>query len=89
MAFEEEVVERSRLHEFGEALQIRFPTPEDLIIMKAIAHRPKDYEDIRTLVIKYQSLDLHRIERWVKDFAEVLETPDLWDKLKQILESER
>jgi predicted nucleotidyltransferase len=76
------------LHEFDNALQIRLPTPEDLIIMKAIAHRPKDYEDIRTLVIKYQNLDYQRIKRWVKDFAEVLEAPDLWTEIKQILESE-
>lgn len=27
MAFEEEVVERSQLHEFDESFQIRFPTP--------------------------------------------------------------
>jgi len=87
LTFEEEVVERSVLHEFDEALQIRLPSPEDLIIMKAIAHRPKDYEDIRTLVIKYQDLDYKRIERWVKDFAEVLETPNLWPEIKRILES--
>ena len=87
MTFEEEVIERSVLHDFDETLKIRFPTPEDLI-MKAIACRPKDYEDIRTLVSKYQNLDVQRIERWVKDFAEVLETPDLWKNLKQILESE-
>lgn len=54
--------------------------------MKAVAQRPKDYEDIRTLVIKYQDLDTRRIERWVRDFAELLGTPDLWNKLKQILE---
>ncbi|MBM3153202.1 MAG: nucleotidyl transferase AbiEii/AbiGii toxin family protein, partial [Chloroflexi bacterium] len=42
LPFEEEMVERSTLYEVDEALQLRLPTPEDLIIMKAIAHRPKD-----------------------------------------------
>ena len=88
MAFEEEVVERSVVHEFDEALQVRLPTPEDLIIMKAIAHRPKDYEDIRMLVMKYQNLDYPRIEHWIKSFAEILETPDLWNEIKRILKSE-
>jgi hypothetical protein len=32
---------------------------------------------------------VEEIERWVKDFAEVLETPDLWNEPKQILESEK
>ena len=88
MEFEEEMVKRSVLHEFDNTLQIRLPTPEDLIIMKAIAHRPKDYEDIRTLAVKYQNLDYQRIKRWVQDFAEVLEAPEIWTEVKQILESE-
>jgi len=85
LPFEQEVVERSSIQEFDDALQVRLPTPEDLIIMKAIAHRPKDFEDIRTLVDKYPSLDHRRIERWVKDFAELLETPELWGQIEKIL----
>lgn len=88
LPFEEEVVERSVLREYEDALEVRVPTPEDLIIMKAIAHRPKDYEDIRKLAIKYQNLDYERIERWVKDFAEVLETPELWGQIEKILKGQ-
>lgn len=85
LPFEEEVVERSSLQEIDDALSIRLPTPEDLLIMKAIAHRPKDLEDIRTLVIKYPNLDIKRIKRWVTDFAEILEMPDLWKLIESIL----
>lgn len=84
LPFEEELVERSDIKSFAD-LSIRLPTPEDLIIMKAIAHRPKDLEDIRTIADKYPKLDVKRIERWVKDFGEVLETPDLWDLIKSLL----
>lgn len=85
MPFEEEMVERSTLHQVDQSLQIRLPTPEDLIIMKAIAHRPKDLEDIRTIADKYPNLDVKRIENWVKAFGEVLETPDLWELVKSLL----
>ncbi|MGQ9832678.1 MAG: nucleotidyltransferase [Candidatus Villigracilaceae bacterium] len=68
-----------------EPRQLRLPTPEDLIIMKAIAHRPKDLEDIRTLANKYPNLDMKRIEEWVKAFGEVLETPELWEMVKPLL----
>lgn len=87
LPFEEEMVERGETKSFAN-LSARLPTPEDLIIMKAIAHRPKDFEDIRTLVDKYPALDHRRIERWVKDFAEALETPELWGQIEKILKQQ-
>ena len=88
MPFEQEVIERSSIHEFDDSLQVQLPTPEDLIIMKAIAHRPKDLEDIRTLSVKYTKLDFARIERWIKEFAEFLETPELWGQIEKILKQQ-
>jgi predicted nucleotidyltransferase len=85
LPFEQEMVERSVVHQVDEALQLRLPTPEDLIILKAIAHRPKDMEDIRILTDKYPNLDIPRIEKWVKQFADVLEMPSLWDDIAGIL----
>ncbi|MBI3168745.1 MAG: nucleotidyltransferase [Chloroflexi bacterium] len=84
LPFEEEMVERGSTKSFAN-LSIRLPTPEDLIIMKAIAHRPKDLEDIRTIADKYPNMDVLRIEKWVKAFGEVLEAPNLWDVIKPLL----
>lgn len=84
LPFEEEVVERSVVHELG-GLRIRLPTPEDLIILKAVAHRPKDLQDIRDLTNKYPALDRQRIERWVRDFGETLDEPELWKEIETIL----
>lgn len=87
LPFEEQMVERGSVKSFAN-LAARLPTPEDLIIMKAVAHRPKDFEDIRTLVDKHPNLDYRHIEYWVKSFAEALEFPKLWDEIKQILNSQ-
>ena len=84
LPFEEEAVERSVIHNLG-TLSIRLPTPEDLIIMKAIAHRPKDLEDVRTIAEKYQTLDVERIKQWVSAFAEILEQPELWNQIEPLL----
>ena len=84
MPFEEEMVERGIVQSTS-TLSIRLPSPEDLIIMKAVAHRPKDLEDIRTIVDKNPQLDVARIKQWVKQFAEVLEMPSLWDDIEGIL----
>ncbi|GAB4485702.1 MAG: hypothetical protein Fur0016_11350 [Anaerolineales bacterium] len=85
LLFEEEMVERSILKTSG-ALSIQLPTPEDLIVMKAIAHRPKDLEDIRSIVASNSHIDKTRIEQWVRAFGEALEMPELWPKIKAILE---
>ena len=84
LPFEEEMVERAQVKTVKK-LSVRLPTPEDLIIMKAIAHRPKDLEDIRGVVDAQATLDLKHIELWVKAFGELLETPDLWKQIEEIL----
>jgi hypothetical protein len=81
LPFEQEMVERSVVYKIDDTLNIRLPTPEDLIIMKAIAHRPKDLLDIQGLIQKHSNLDRDRIQNWVIQFADLLETPELWDDI--------
>ena len=87
LPFEEEVVERGITRTFAN-LSARLPTPEDLIILKAVAHRPKDLEDIRVVAGNFPNLDIRRIEQWVKAFADVLEQPELWEQIEPLLKSE-
>lgn len=85
LPFEVEMVERSRIVDVG-AIRLRLPTPEDLIIMKAVAHRSKDLSDIRTIVANQLHLDIECIRFWVQQFGEALDLPDLWDRISQLLE---
>lgn len=85
LRLEEEIVERSIRYDAG-ALIVQLPTPEDLIILKAVAHRPKDLLDIREIVDNNLNLDLARIKRWVKDYAKTMEAPELWNDIKKILQ---
>jgi predicted nucleotidyltransferase len=84
LLLEEEMVERAIVRSTP-ALTVRLPTPEDFIIMKALAHRPKDLEDIRTVVERNPGLDVARIEQWVKAFGEILEMPNLWRDIEKML----
>jgi len=83
LPFEEEMVKRAIVQSIG-SLSIRLPTPEDLIIMKAIAHRPKDLEDIRTIIDKNPGLDVDRIKQWILSFGEILETTTLWGDIAEL-----
>ena len=84
LPFEVEALGRGKVFKKGE-LKFRLPTPEDLIIMKAVAHRPIDMEDIRCILEVNPSLDFKRIKYWVKEFAKVLEMPEIFDDLKKLL----
>ncbi len=81
LPFEYEMVDRSQVHRIDDQLEIHLPTPEDLIIMKAIAHRPKDLLDIQGVIRNYPHLDRDRIQNWVTQFADLLERPELWEDI--------
>jgi len=84
LPFEVEAVERSREYDTG-SLTVRLPTPEDLIILKAVAHRPKDMTDIATVLNAHDDLDTERIIFWVQQFAELLEIPEVLTELEDII----
>jgi len=84
LPFEIEMVERSSVVEVG-LTRLRLPTPEDLIILKAVAHRPKDLQDIQAITNSHPDLDKQRIKFWVEQFGEALELPNLWGDIEKLL----
>jgi len=53
-------------------------SPEDLIIHKTIANRPKDWSDIEGVLIEQmEHLDYAYIEDWLDQFAQALEQPEI------------
>lgn len=84
MPFESEMIARAQDVTLSN-LELRLPTPEDLIIMKAVAHRPKDLEDIRAIAASHPVLDRERIHFWVEQFGEALDLPELWKMISQLI----
>ena len=84
LPFEREVIARAQTIEAG-GLRISIATPEDLIIMKALARRPQDVADIVGIVEVQPDLDVERIRRWVREFSSVLEMPEILDDLELLL----
>ena len=85
LPFEEEMINRSKLVPLGN-VNLRVATPEDLIIMKMIAHRAQDIRDIVNLVRVCPQLDFERIKYWVHEFALVLEDPELDHELLELIQ---
>jgi len=78
------MVERSNLVMIGD-IKIQLPTPEDLIIMKSIARRPKDLIDIQAISASNPDLDQSRIRYWIEQFGEALDMPNLWEEISVLL----
>lgn len=52
--------------------EVKFASLEDVIIHKIIAGRPRDMEDVETILIKHQEYDSGYIEKWLREFDESL-----------------
>ncbi len=48
--------------------EVCFASPEDVIIHKIFAGRPKDIEDARTIILKNSDIDINYICDWLKQF---------------------
>ena len=88
LPFEEEAVVRAQSHELR-GLALPLPSPEDLVIMKMVAHRPRDLGDIAGVVDAHPKLDWSRVRRWVRDFAAAMEMPELPAELEKLFPQRR
>lgn len=84
LPFEKEMIARALELVIG-SVRIKVATPEDLIITKAVAHRPRDIADIEAILNIQPNLDFERIRFWVSQFAEALEMPELMEDLEKLL----
>lgn len=88
LPFERRAVERSAEHSVGDVL-VRLPRVEDLLVMKAVAHRPKDNEDIRGLLAAHPNVDVAEVRRWVSEFATATGMPEMLHDLDKLLAQHR
>ncbi|MGH9845771.1 MAG: nucleotidyltransferase, partial [Blastocatellia bacterium] len=84
LPFESEMMARARSLKIG-TLEFKVAAPEDLIVMKAVAHRPKDIADIEAILNIQANLDFESIRFWVSQFAEALEMPEMMETLEKLL----
>jgi hypothetical protein len=84
LPFEWDALKRVKMVRIGR-LSVPLPTPEDLIILKAIANRPKDEIDIDGLLDSNDDVDLARIRKHVDEFAQALEMPELYETIDRML----
>lgn len=84
LPFEDELLDRAVEWKVANFL-IRLATVEDLIVMKTIANRSRDWTDIDALIELHPRLDVERVLYWSNAFAEALESPEIIGRLTPML----
>ena len=75
-AFERDALASSTLTPFGR-VRVPMASVEDLVVFKAIAGRPKDRDDLDSLLDLYPDIDLDRATRRVRELADLAGAPEL------------
>ena len=84
LPFEFAAIDNGRMTQIG-GLEVNLPRVEDLLVMKAIAHRPRDLLDVEGLIDAHPDADLSDVRRWVREFSNAATMPELLDDFDRIV----
>lgn len=65
--YETQAIQRANKIEILET-EVCFASPEDVIIHKIFAGRPRDREDARSILLRSDNLDISYIRSWLDEF---------------------
>ena len=88
LPYEEAAIGRALEMRF-EGVTLRIATPEDMVVMKAIAGRLRDIGDINLLAQMYPQLDMEYIRANLAPFAELLEDDELISRMEKAVQDAR
>ncbi len=83
--FEREAIKRAKSVVMGK-IKIKFASAEDVIIHKIFAGRPRDIEDVRSILLKNPKMNNAYIRKWLKEFNQLSTDRDLVGIFKSCLE---
>jgi len=65
--------------------EVCFASPEDVIIHKIFAGRPRDIEDVRSIILKNSDMDIQYIRSWLKEFDQSSEKKEFLKTFEEVL----
>jgi hypothetical protein len=66
---------------------VYFAAPEDVVIHKIVAGRPRDIEDVRGILLKMPDIDIAYIRKWLQDFADALGEKKKKKRLESVIKT--
>ena len=85
LPFEDEALAAATVCDYA-GVSVRIPRPEDVLIYKVMASRPRDLQDAEGLLVLHgPTMDLSRVRRVVKQYADVLEDDERPQTLERLI----
>ena len=84
LAFEQAAIENREIHEIG-SVRLHLPRVEDLLIMKAVAGRPKDLQDIEGLLAARPEANITIVRQWLVEFSNAMSMPDILQEFDRLV----
>lgn len=82
LLYEEQVIARAQYREYARGISLRICEASDLVILKAFANRPRDWQDIRGILIRSgPALDWPLIDTELRKLVELKEEPEILSTL--------
>jgi hypothetical protein len=69
--YERQAIDRAKDIKLGNSI-VRFSSLEDVVIHKVIAGRARDFDDVKSILLKNPKYDLVYIKKWLKEFDKSL-----------------
>lgn len=79
-----EALERSSYQQFSEDISLKVCSANDLIILKTVAARPRDWIDVESVIIKQSLLDWEYIEQSLRNLDAYEDMTERLDKLSSL-----
>jgi len=82
--FEEEMINNAEYQKYLPDICLKICAAEDLIVLKAFADRDKDWNDIKTVIIKQKNLNWNYITTQLSPLVELKYAPEILLKLEKL-----
>jgi hypothetical protein len=74
--YEQNAIGRAKNIKIGKS-EVKFASAEDIIIHKVFAGRARDLDDVVSILMKNEKIDIPYIKKWLKQFEEISPEKDL------------
>ncbi len=82
--YEEQAIKRARKILILKQ-EVSFASPEDVIIHKIFAGRPRDIEDARSIILKNPNIDIKYIRKWLSEFDASSDKKGFWEIFENLV----